>query len=344
MRTQVPINVPVWWLIIMPVLSMLLIGVIVLIVINIVNTRQKNIMEKGSNNNESKDKNSKDKTLTSWIKKKDLLYWLLIICLGTISLFTFRYKDATEVISHWGFAGTIVSIILAVIAIGFTLFQTLSSNLSSEKIAVSADKIEKASEGIDTEELLKSSIIMKDAAEFLKNEIIFIKANLEDIKVVQESSNLKLEDYFSNNNYQEQITEEQITEEQITDEELNLDYFIKTVFDKLPLFARLYSYSVFKLKHHKLYTTNNVKSISKIFSKINIVVEDNEHMMEYSQGVNLATAGSTKAFLSHFGLIREFSKKSEQDRSKILIVLENRLEEQKACISALKKFIKEKQE
>lgn len=165
MRTQVPINVPAWWLIIMPVLMIILIVIIVLIVVHLVNTKRKTTNHK----DEEKNKNYEDKTLTSWIKKKDLLYWLLIICLGTISLFTFRYKDATEVISHWSFAGTIVSIILAVVAIGFTLFQTLASNLSSEKIAVSADKIVSASSEIDSSELRKSGEIIKNAANEILN-------------------------------------------------------------------------------------------------------------------------------------------------------------------------------
>jgi len=229
MSTQVPISISAWWLIIIPVLLILLIGIIVLIVNHLVNTKQKKIDGENSEN-----KNCDDKTLTGWIEKKDLLYWLLIICLGTISLFTFRYKDATEVISHWGFAGTIVSIILAVVAIGFTLFQTLSSNLSSEKIAESAEKIERATDNLDTEMLLETSKIMNNAAKFLEERMFVIEEGLHSLNEEQKRISEIAATGFSNVKKEASFPESQ--------EVYSLDKFIDEIYNNLPYKPKLFTH------------------------------------------------------------------------------------------------------
>ncbi|XRD24065.1 hypothetical protein AABM34_16910 [Lysinibacillus fusiformis] len=239
MRTLVPINVPAWLLIMMPVLLIILISIIVLIAVHLVKTKQK-----ATNHKDEKNNNYEDKTLTSWIKKKDLLYWLLIICLGTISLFTFRYKDATEVISHWGFAGTIVSIILAVIAIGFTLFQTLSSDLSSAKIAESADKIVNASRELDSSELQKSSDIIKDAASGLiqMQSIIESKFNnltteLSELKKYHQESLSVLSNLHANS---------KLKNGENTDIILSMEDFIQKLFPKLSDYVQGTAYLYFR--------------------------------------------------------------------------------------------------
>lgn len=323
MSTQVPISISAWWLIIMPVLSMLLIAVIVLIVINIVNTKQKKITEvEVSNNSKSEDGNSKDKTLTSWIKKKDLLYWLLIVCLGTISLFTFRYKDATEVISHWGFAGTIVSIILAVIAIGFTLFQTLSSNLSSEKIADSALRIESVSKNLDYEKLSKSSEIMNESATYLKEQLPLLKKEIEELKKGQEEQNSKLgmiDGYFSTNQDNAQSTKDI----------LSLENFFNEVYPKLAILPSIFIYVHLNIIYsNKILSKDKLDELYNILAeiKMNTEEEKSKQRLNYLRGANMGSNGSAYTLLENLGVIKMFKDLNSNYQEEFINQMENKFE------------------
>lgn len=310
MRTQIPINVPAWWLIIMPVLMIILIGIIVLVAINIVNTKQKETEDKDEKdkNKNSKDKNSKDKTLTSWIKKKDLLYWLLIMCLGTISLFTFRYKDATEVITHWGFAGTIVSIILAVVAIGFTLFQTLSSNLSSEKIAVSADKIEKATIDLDSERLTESSKIMNETADFLKKKLSFFEDKLNSINSSQEQISKLAQSGF------EKMYSSNASERDRIDI-IELDSFVNEFLPKTSYLVVLFTYMIFKLHLNNQLVTREVKTnISKKLAESH----SSSGISKFFNGSMYASIGIVDVFIKDLGILNKFEEIPQMDKESVI--------------------------
>jgi len=129
----VSIEFEAWWLLVVPLILLLTIGIVVLIVKvpPMINS------------------NFKKKSLTSWIEVKDLLYWLLISCLGAISLFTYQYRGNNEVITHWGFAGTIISIILAVLAIIYTYFQSATTVDSTKRLEESANRVEEATKELE---------------------------------------------------------------------------------------------------------------------------------------------------------------------------------------------------
>lgn len=335
MRTQVPINVPAWWLIIMPVLTMLLIGVIVLIVINIVNNRQKKItkVEEESNNSNSKDKNSKDKTLTSWISKKDLLYWLLIVCLGTISLFTFRYKDATEVISHWGFAGTIVSIILAVIAIGFTLFQTLTSELSSEKITKSAEKIEDITNKLDTRSIVKSSEIMKDAAEYLKENMASIEEKLNEINNGQKQFNEFATGFQESSSFSNQS--------QRVEHFLSLNNFTEKILPGLPRFPKLFVYAYFSIfLKGKRITEKISDDLTQILTDYDTANSNSLKGKEYIKGANMASQGATYSFINRLGLVDLFLNLDISEKQKLIETCKQIIINDEEYIAILDNYIK----
>ncbi|WP_313469271.1 hypothetical protein [Lysinibacillus sp.] len=311
MRTQIPINVPAWSLIIMPVLLIILIGLIVLLVIHLVKPKQKKTDSKGKDA-----ENNEDKTLTSWIKKKDLIYWLLIICLGTISLFTFRYKDATEVISHWGFAGTIVSIILAVIAIGFTLFQTLTSELSSEKIAKSAKKISIVTNKLDTQSLVESSEIMKEAAEFLKKELVDIKSNLVTIRSQQESSNSKIDNLFKDGAHSKVDLG---IAGSASRELIKINDFFKEVYPLLPLYPQLFTYYFLLSSKSGVSLNDRVnKQLREKFAEIDVINKDDNTRIEYVKGANMGSEGATGSFLHHLGITNSFMNLAENTQQKFL--------------------------
>ncbi|EOP13225.1 hypothetical protein ICS_01389 [Bacillus cereus BAG2O-3] len=95
--------------------------------------------------------------LHEWVEKKDLAYWLIIIILFAVSTYTYKYSTNENVIAHWGFAGTIVSIILAIIAIVYTFFDNFTSKSSHQKLEESADKIKDITKKLDSNNLVDSS-------------------------------------------------------------------------------------------------------------------------------------------------------------------------------------------
>lgn len=82
--------------------------------------------------------------LFKWIEKKDLIYWLTIMIM--IWLLTSNY-DVT--LSKWSFAGTIISIILAVLAIIYSFDQSSTTLYSTRKLEESSEKLEETSKNIE---------------------------------------------------------------------------------------------------------------------------------------------------------------------------------------------------
>ncbi|KOS60585.1 hypothetical protein FJQ98_12060 [Lysinibacillus agricola] len=178
----VNVEIRAWWLLIIPLLLIFSLFIIAMVMKNPANEKEKNIEEK-------------EKTLTSWIEKKDILYWLLIMCLGAISIFTYQYSGDKNVISHWGFAGTIVSIILAVLAIIYTYYQSATTVDSTKRLEKSAKKVEKVSTRVEvaTKELENNNLneIISDLEKRLSSLLLEMShgiqekltANFEPLKV-----------------------------------------------------------------------------------------------------------------------------------------------------------------
>lgn len=315
---------------------MLLIGIIILIVINLVNTRQKKIIEKEeeSKNSKTKEKNAKENAFTSWIKKKDLLYWLLIICLGAISLFTFRYKDATEVISHWSFAGTIVSIILAVIAIGFTLFQTLTSELSSEKITKSAEKIEEITNKLDTQSIVESSEIMKDAAEYLKEKMESIEEKLNAINIGQKQFQEFAEGFQESSSFPNQSRQ--------VEHLMTFSNFTEKVLPGLPRFPKLFIYAYFNiiLKDKKI-NQKISDELTKILTDYDIANNINPKGEDYIKGANMASQGATYSFINRLGLIDQFFNLENSEKQKVIEECKQTIIDEEEYIDILDSYIKD---
>lgn len=142
MKTQVSINIPIWMI--------LGIGVFVFIIMLLrINNKDNKMSKKIPKKNFDEENLDKEESSLNWIEKKDLLYWIIIICLGTISIFTFKYKTADEVIDHWGFAGTIISIILAVLAIIYTYYQSATTVDSTKRLERSTKKVQKATTRVE---------------------------------------------------------------------------------------------------------------------------------------------------------------------------------------------------
>jgi len=288
MENTVSVEFNAWWLLVVP--TMLIITIVILTLIVKIPPLFK--------------KDLKKKSLTSWIEVKDLLYWLLMICLGSISLFTYQYRENSEVIDHWGFAGTIISIILAVVAIGFTLFQTLSSNLSSEKIAVSADKIEQATLNLDSKTLSESSRIINEAADLLKSKIYIIEEKLDTINLAQETFSELAASNFGNKPIKNNNEDLDV---------LDLDIFIDEVLPELPYYSQLYIYSYLlflnegvSLEEEEENLFDDISfSVSKYDLENNIQPPSSEDFLE---GANYGSHSATRSFFNSLGLTEKFCK------------------------------------
>lgn len=313
----VSIKIEAWWLLLVPLLLILTLFIIALIM-------------KYSPDEEKNEK----KTLTSWITNKDILYWSLIVCLGAIGIFTFQYKSSADVISHWGFAGTIVSIILAVIAIGFTLFQTLTHSLSSEKIGKSADRIEKASTGLGSTELLQAVEIIKDTSQNIAGYNLQVEEKLgnltEELLTIKDSqleSSGKFDALIS-------IQEDSVLEsseksdldknkiEMDVDIDIDIDDFMENVFPGFGMMTRYFLYIVLLLSETDVLTEKKKRTnflvlitnheIEVRFKGKVLEGQANNNRKYYVRGMNLGFLTAAENYGRQIGILKAFKSKDEE--------------------------------
>lgn len=115
------------------------------------------------------------KNLESKLQKKDLGYWILILALVIIMLLTTKLGDNSDVISYVGFGGTIASILLAIVALIYSFFQTAASGNTTAVLQDSAKRIEDVSKKLDKVDDIKE--ITKQLGSSL-HELIEIKTNI----------------------------------------------------------------------------------------------------------------------------------------------------------------------
>lgn len=238
------------------------------------------LLVRGQNNNSNED----NKGLLSWVEKKDLVYWLLIICLGAISTITYQYSGNRNALDHWTFAGTIVSIILAVVAIGFTLFQTLSSNLSSEKITVAADKIENASNTLDSSDLREAgTVISKVSSEFLS---YHDKLQEQFKKIEEEIKSVRSDQVEQFNRFNENFTEEKSNNND-NEDAVTETVFIEKIYLKLPVFPQFFVYSLSRFQEEEITFTiqTQTKFVKGLIEATNTKSRGvTESMVDYALG------------------------------------------------------------
>lgn len=320
----VSIEIKVWWLLLVPFL--LLFSLIVIAV----------IIEK-SFNDKLEEKNEK-KTLTSWITKKDILYWLLLVCMGAISLFTYQYRGSDEVIGHWGFAGTIVSIILAVVAIGFTLFQTLSSDLSSAKILTSAEKIENASAGLDSTKLQDASDIITKTSENIASYTSKVEEKLE--KLTEELLSIKHAQIDSGTKFNELISYYESSSLENNEQGLSkvgeplidINSFIDNVFPNLTYMPRFYIFSIFYMYENNIQLIKEkrtffLKELSKFQlegrgNEVDLTFPDN---IDYLNGANMSSLGASRSFIVRLGILKSYKNLEKEDRMGLLEISEKHI-------------------
>ena len=125
-----------------------------------------------------------------WVGRKDLLYWLIIIIMASI-LSSDIGKDSIMV-DKWEFAGTVVSIILAVIAILYTFDQSSTTVASAKKLEESANRVEESTKGLEDKKLNE---MIKNLEKRLSKLLKDMKGGIEETNKKIDSLGLKKSDY-----------------------------------------------------------------------------------------------------------------------------------------------------
>ncbi|EOP00138.1 hypothetical protein [Bacillus cereus] len=137
--------------------------------------------------------------LHDWVQKKDLIYWLIIVMVCAISHYTYKYKDSEQLISHWSFGGTIVSIILAIIAIVYTFYDNFTSKSSVQQLENSAEKIKDITKKLDSNQLVNSSNKIEDISVQLESIMSNMDNKLKEVNIelttIQKMNERKFSDF-----------------------------------------------------------------------------------------------------------------------------------------------------
>lgn len=283
---------------------------------------------------EKKDENN----FMSWVEKKDILYWLLIICLGSISVITYEYSGDQDALSHWSFAGTIVSIILAIVAIGFTLYQTLSSSLSSDKITTSAeniktsaDKIVKVSDELNSSDLIKAGEIITSVSKNIldyNSQIKLIKQQL-----TQELDAIKNTQMNSENNIKSLLSKIESSSldsgESIVPNEdfisIDIKHFFLTIIPSFKPYPIFFIYSYFFLLDNRMtlekYDNQQEFVMQLAKKKYNENKNENEEykveLLTYL-GLFLGSFSTCKTFIQAIGVEQSFNNLDDVNRKELL--------------------------
>ncbi|WP_098743542.1 hypothetical protein [Paenibacillus sp. EZ-K15] len=106
------------------------------------------------------------------ISIKDLVYLIVILIGVIITLLTIRLGDNGSVVDYFGFAGTLISIVLAVVALIYAFFQSITYGNANSKLEESAKKIEEV-----TDDLKKVSNI-ENLTKDLTSSVEEVKSNI----------------------------------------------------------------------------------------------------------------------------------------------------------------------
>lgn len=144
--------------------------------------------------------------------KRDFFYIVGFLVIVIISITSERLSDNINVVDYVGFAGTIVSILLAVIAIIYSFYQSSTYENSTQKLDTTANKIEQITNELSEVAEISGNIkYLKETVDKINNIVTNIEANLyEEINQKPQpdviNSNIKA-NTLNNFNYDERFFE-----------------------------------------------------------------------------------------------------------------------------------------
>lgn len=145
-----------------------------------------------------------DSKKAEMITKKDMTYVIIILILSMICISTKCFGNNQEVVSYIGFAGTIVSILLGLVAIIYSFFQTYASASVSNDLAKQSENLQKSLEKAEIENekfRAKSEMVLQKVDEFSGNLSNLVSSKFDENKQLLEkiSSSMKTDSEATEN-------------------------------------------------------------------------------------------------------------------------------------------------
>jgi hypothetical protein len=186
-------------------------------------------------------------------KKKDLAYWLIFLIILCVFIFTHRLADNETAVGYIGFAGTIMSLILAVLAIIYSYYQSSTYESSIKKLESSAERIE-----VMTNDLSEVKEFKKMFGDF-KEEVNEISNGIHNLKQVVDIIDFGIKDIKSSlyDKMNKKVSKENQKTEG-TDKEFSYNKnFFEDAVDNFTVFSSVVVVWLKKCHEHKVEFDNN---------------------------------------------------------------------------------------
>lgn len=166
-----------------------------------------------------------------WVGKKDLIYWLLMLSMIIIFLTVFYFVGDEQLVSYFGFAGTIVGMILAIIALIYSFSQSITLGSAHSRLEDSAKKIEYFSSKIEKLDVLDNlSDEIEKSIESLKINVDSINSTVDQLAYTL-TSDLRMQTNTINENFK--ALSESINPTRDDNEVPQLKWFLNSVHQSL---------------------------------------------------------------------------------------------------------------
>lgn len=134
------------------------------------------------------------------MKEKDYKYIIAILIIVIIGLFTFFYgSENNQIVSYLGFAGTITSLILSVVALIYTFYQSTTTVTQAQKLSETSTQLINAMDMLEhTQKQLAASI---ESFDFVSHQVAEVDNKvvniMNSIKLPRSSSQTSIPEYSS---------------------------------------------------------------------------------------------------------------------------------------------------
>jgi len=271
--------------------------------------------------------------IKSKIEKKDLAYWVIILAGTNILAFTGRLAHDTTLLNYVSFAGTVTSIILAVVAIIYSYYQSSTFENTTSKLENSADVINDVTEELRAFNIETLTNDVKTTIDTVDNKLIALNETIHNIEYSfsQVTSSLENQVHEIQNGFgyfRENFQSFHNKADLILDSTMSLSMVkydnkqtqsrndINMIVKAMPVHGVLFFYYVVKAASNNI-ALNTTEFISLILDK-NLTPWSNEWVSEAPRNdIYLATYGYYTAYIVH-GIYNNWFEPGEGDEFKNL--------------------------
>ncbi|WP_338779558.1 hypothetical protein [Metabacillus sp. FJAT-52054] len=207
--------------------------------------------------------------------ERDFFYIVSFLIIVVIFIVSHRLSDNTDVVAYVGFAGTIVSILLAVIAIIYSFYQSSTYENSTKKLDITANKIENITNELSEVAKIGGNIAdLKGIVEKIDNTVTNIDSNFyEEMNKKPHSSSYNSVQILPSNDDNDLETA------------FNYDrkYFEKVTSNLTVLAAVVV---VWIQKSYKLNVNFNIKDCTRFFVEDIMLEQDKNRLLGFENAIN----------------------------------------------------------